>query len=52
VSENRVLRRGSSGGWTDLLVEELHNLYCTLNAVNVITLSSVTWVGNVARTGN
>ena len=56
--ENGVLRRifGSrrdkvTGEWRKLHNEELNDLYCSPNIVQVIKLRIISWVGHAARMG-
>jgi len=58
VFENRVLRRifvpkrsEVIGKWRKLHNEELNDLYCSPNIVQVIKPRRVKWVGHVARMG-
>jgi len=55
VSENRVLRkifeskRDEMTKWRKLLTEELNDLYCSPDFVQVIRLRRMRWAGHVAR---
>ena len=58
VFENRALRRifgpkrdEVTGDWRQLLDEELHDLYCSLNIIRVIKSTRMRWSGHVARMG-
>jgi hypothetical protein len=58
VFENRVLRRifgpkrnETRGEWRKLHNEELNDLYCSPNIVQVIKLRRMRWVGHVAHRG-
>jgi hypothetical protein len=58
VFENRVLRRifGSNrdevtGDWRRLHVEELNDLYCSLNVIRVIKSRRLRWVQHVVCMG-
>jgi hypothetical protein len=55
VFENRVLRRifvpkteEVAGEWRRLYNEELHNLYTSLNTIQVIKSRRIRWLGHVA----
>jgi hypothetical protein len=54
-AENRVLRRifgrkrdKVTGEWRKLHNEELHNLYCSPNIVQVIKSRRIRWAGHIA----
>jgi hypothetical protein len=56
--QNRVLRemlepemKEVAGEWRKLHHEELHDLYCSPNAIRVIMSSRMRWTGHVARRG-
>ena len=56
--ENRVLRRvfgpkrdEETGEWGKLHNEELNDLYCSPNIVQVIKLRRMRWAGHVAHMG-
>jgi len=58
VFENRVLRRifgpkryEITGAWRKLHNEELNDLYCSSNIVQVIKSRRMRWVGHVACMG-
>jgi len=58
VFENRVLRRifgpkrdEVTGEWRKLHNEELSDLYCSPNIIQVIKSGRMRWVGHVARMG-
>jgi hypothetical protein len=58
VFENRVLREifepmrvDLTGEWRKLHNEEVNDLYCSLNIVQVIKSRIMRWVGCVARMG-
>jgi hypothetical protein len=58
VSESRVLRRifgprrdEVSGAWRKLHNEELNNLYCSSDIIQVIKWRRMGWAGHVARMG-
>jgi hypothetical protein len=58
VFENRVLRRifgpkrEEDGSWKKLHIDELPNLYSSLNIVRVIKSRRMRWVGHVSRMGD
>jgi hypothetical protein len=58
VSENRVLwrmfgpkRNDVIAGWRQLQIEELHNLYSSLDIIRMVKSRRMRWVGHVARRG-
>jgi hypothetical protein len=58
VFENRMLRRifgpkreDVTGEWRKLHNEELNDLYCSRNIVQVIKSRRMGWAGHVARMG-
>jgi hypothetical protein len=53
VSENRALRRifGPKREGRQVHIEELHDLYSSLNIVRVIKSRRMRWTGHVARMG-
>jgi hypothetical protein len=40
-----------AGGWRRLHIEELHNLYTSLNIIRMIKSRRMRWEGHVARMG-
>jgi hypothetical protein len=58
VFDNRVLRRifgpkrdGVTGGWREVLNEELHDLYSLPSVIRIIKLRSKRWVRHASQTG-
>jgi hypothetical protein len=58
VFENRVLRRifgpkmdRVTGGWRNLHIEELHNLYSLPSIIRIVKSRRMKWAGHVTRMG-